>query len=111
MTGFGLRNLGAAKLSAAQVVELRRLYQEEGWTQGRLARHFQVGVGQVGRIVRGEAWVTVTQTSPVRSMESVKETLIRAQADAVRAGVTKREDTGVLAERMPESPLDEEEKE
>lgn len=28
----------------------------EGATQGALARHFQLGIAQVGRIVRGECW-------------------------------------------------------
>ena len=30
---------------------------KEGATQGALARHFQLGIAQVGRIVRGECWM------------------------------------------------------
>lgn len=43
------------KLGLEQVQEMRRLYGE-GVTQGALARHFGMSVGQVGRIVRGESW-------------------------------------------------------
>ena len=43
------------KMSAEKVQEMRRMYGE-GATQGALARHFQIGIAQVGRIVRGECW-------------------------------------------------------
>lgn len=52
---FGQNNTRAGKLTPAIVYELRQRYVE-GWTQGRLAREYQISVGQVGRIVRGEAW-------------------------------------------------------
>jgi len=43
------------KLSAGDVRQMRELYGE-GATQGALARHFGMSIGQVGRIVRGESW-------------------------------------------------------
>lgn len=46
----------SAKLTPEQVVEIRRLYFQEHWTQARLARRFQITIGTVGRIVRGETW-------------------------------------------------------
>ena len=47
---------GAAKLNWQLVREIRRLYAEERWTQSRLSREFAIGISQVGKIVRGEAW-------------------------------------------------------
>ena len=44
------------KMTQEQVQEMRRMYGE-GATQGALARHFQLGIAQVGRIVRGECWL------------------------------------------------------
>jgi len=43
------------KMTAELVQEMRRAYGE-GATQGALARHYQLGIAQVGRIVRGECW-------------------------------------------------------
>lgn len=45
----------AEKMTQEKVQEMRRMYGE-GATQGALARHFQLGIAQVGRIVRGECW-------------------------------------------------------
>lgn len=56
MSKFQEGHLRAAKLTPSDVFEMRRLYADEKWSQGRLARHFGVSVGQVGRIVRGESW-------------------------------------------------------
>lgn len=49
------REKKAQKLNLSLVAEIRKLYGE-GHTQGALARHFGVSVGQIGRIVRGESW-------------------------------------------------------
>lgn len=46
----------AAKITWATVRRIRHLYEEEGWTQGRLSREFGIGTAQVGRIVRYESW-------------------------------------------------------
>ena len=46
---------GARKLTAAQVVEIRRLYAE-GCTQTGLAHQFKVGQAQISRIVLRQRW-------------------------------------------------------
>ena len=48
-------------LTPGQVIEIRRLYGA-GWSQGRLAREFPVGIAQVGKIVRMEAWKHLPET-------------------------------------------------
>jgi hypothetical protein len=55
MTKFSRTNVRAAKTTATAVLRIRELYNA-GWTQGRLSREFHLSVGQIGRIVRGEAW-------------------------------------------------------
>lgn len=55
MSKFGVHNNKSAKLSPTQVLELRQRFRA-GWTQGALARAYQISVGQVGRITRGESW-------------------------------------------------------
>ena len=52
---FNRGHSAAAKLTAQQVLEIRQHYNA-GWTQGRLSREYRVSIGQIGRIVRGEAW-------------------------------------------------------
>jgi hypothetical protein len=53
---FHQGHIHAAKSTPEIIAEIRRLYADEGWTQGQLARHYKYSVGQIGRIVRGEAW-------------------------------------------------------
>lgn len=45
----------AGKLNGEQVLRIRELYGA-GYSQGSLARTFQVTIGTIGRIVRGESW-------------------------------------------------------
>jgi len=52
---FDSGNVKSAKLTWAQVRRMRELYAV-GWTQGKLTREFDVGIAQVGRIVRNESW-------------------------------------------------------
>jgi len=54
MTQFQPGNTKSTKLTNEQVLDIRLKYQDEGWTQAQLARHFGVNVNTVGRIVRGE---------------------------------------------------------
>lgn len=54
----------AAKLTGVQVLRIRELYSV-GYSQGHLAREFQVTIGTIGRIVRGESWQTITQGEEV----------------------------------------------
>jgi len=60
---FEKRNRGARKLSGVQVSDIRRRY-EGGATQSSLSREYQVSVGQIGRIVRGESWQGGTGYTP-----------------------------------------------
>jgi hypothetical protein len=73
-----LRNTKAAKLTATQVAEIRRKYNDEGCTQGELSRIYGVGIGQIGRIVRGEAWATHAPYVP--PLPSAEESLQRVLA-------------------------------
>lgn len=54
----------AAKLTGVQVLRIRELYSV-GYSQGALAREFQVTIGTIGRIVRGESWQAITEGEPV----------------------------------------------
>lgn len=45
-----------AKLSYAKVAEIRRLANEEGWPQQRIAEMFGVGQTTVSRAIRGSTW-------------------------------------------------------
>lgn len=53
-----MRRKPASKLSEAQVAEMRYRYDEEGWTQSKLAQTYEVSIGHVGRIVRRDVWQT-----------------------------------------------------
>jgi hypothetical protein len=46
-----------AKLTVADVIEIRRIYSIGFATQKQLARRYGVGQTHIGRIVRGESWV------------------------------------------------------
>lgn len=63
MTQFRTGNTRAGKVTGEQVLDIRSKYAE-GWSQGRLARHFALSVGQIGRIVRGEAWQELGGDAP-----------------------------------------------
>jgi len=63
---FHVKNSKAAKLTASQVIEIRRLYAESDATQGQIARDFEISAVQVGRILRGESWQQLPATMPTR---------------------------------------------
>jgi DNA-binding transcriptional regulator LsrR (DeoR family) len=69
----------AAKLTPEQVLEIRRLYSEEGWTQSRLSLTFGMSVGQIGRIVRGEQWQGYTQ---IPNEQEIGDRMVREPASA-----------------------------
>lgn len=52
---FTRANVKASKLEPQQVVEIYRR-RAAGETQGALARDFQISIGQIGKICRGEVW-------------------------------------------------------
>lgn len=49
----------AAKLTEADVIEIRRLYRSGGWTHRSLATRFGVCRENVGRIIRNQQWKNV----------------------------------------------------
>lgn len=53
---FRKHNTRSADLTAPEVLEIRRLYHKEGWTQRQLSHQFDVAAVTIGRIVRGESW-------------------------------------------------------
>jgi len=111
---FERKNVKASKLTPTQVMEIKARYGE-GATQGALCREFGVSVGQIGRIVRGESWGSVSgaAVSPQQAAASEAAFLQRMQArdaagPAVKAlaeefaAMPKRE----LMRSPPPSPLD-----
>jgi hypothetical protein len=68
MSKFRKHHTTAAKLTPSQVFEMRKEYVA-GATQGALARKYQVSIGQVGRIVRGEAWIEYSQPEDPSELE------------------------------------------
>lgn len=74
----------AAKLDWDVVEKIRRLYEQDGWTQGRLAREFGIGSAQIGRIVRYESWQQTQQPQQPNmegSIALVQRLLDQAQAE------------------------------
>jgi hypothetical protein len=59
---FGVRN-GMSKLTEAAVLEIRWLYDQEGWKQQRIADRFGITQVQVSAIVRRVAWTHVQDPS------------------------------------------------
>ena len=117
MTEFSRNNVKASKLTPTQVLEIKELYAG-GVTQGALCRRFGMSVGQIGRIVRGESWVSVggQATSPQQALlsEAAFAARLREQASAGE-GVAKlaEEFRGMLTgtavaplRTPPPSPLD-----
>ena len=84
MPRFRRNNIRSAKLRPEQVITLRQEY-EAGATQGELAQRYGLGVGQVGRIVRGEAWNALsTAAAPTAPIYKSPETW-QSEADASMA--------------------------
>jgi predicted XRE-type DNA-binding protein len=52
---------GLAKLTAAKVVEIRRLYATRKYTQRELAEMFGVCQGKIGSVVQGTSWAHITE--------------------------------------------------
>jgi hypothetical protein len=70
-------------LTNEQVLEIRKLYLHEHWTQGRLARHYKRSVGCIGQIVRYETHNTVAivqEAAPVVTAAAIEESAKRMLA-------------------------------
>lgn len=107
MSAFTQQNSKASKLSASEVVEIRRLYLE-GMTQGALCREFGVSIVTIGRIVRGETWQRLPVAEKPLSEGEMKESQARVLAMLAE---DPGESTGLpptSAVRIPPSPLDDE---
>jgi len=50
---------GAMRLTPRDVLEIRRLYREEGMQQKQIARRYGVGCTTIGSVCRMQAWVWV----------------------------------------------------
>lgn len=48
-----------SKLTAAQVIEMRRLHSEEGWGYKRLRKHFGISFGVAQRIISRSSWNSI----------------------------------------------------
>lgn len=57
-----LKESASRKLTQLQVEEIRQ-HAAKGITQGSMARHYGVSIGQIGRIVRGESWSISAQSA------------------------------------------------
>lgn len=75
MTRFRQSNSRAAKITPEHVLAIRRAY-EAGATQGELSRQYRLGVGQIGRIVRGEAWATLPNAAPGERSQAEMDALM-----------------------------------
>ena len=95
-----LKKNSTHKISDQQVRELKKLYAE-GYTQGSLARHFGIGVAQVGRIVRGESRRDVGGAAPSPAeMDRIAQKLMELQAQVNGYG-TREEREGELRRTPP----------
>ena len=80
------------KLTSVEVAEIRQHYGG-GATQGALARHYGVSVGQIGRIVSGESWQAASgerSLSPGEA-DSVLQRLLQVQ-QATDGGAAPKEE-------------------
>lgn len=83
MTKFQKRNTRSAKLDQEQVRMIRRRYGQ-GESQGSLARELGLSIGQIGRIVRGEAWQSVKPEPTDKEIaESAQRLLAQLRADGI----------------------------
>src|ERR1700679_2904618 len=83
MSRFHKGNTRGAKLTATQVYALRQAY-EGGATQGELARAYQLSVGQVARIVRGESWNAYNPPPPAPLSPAEIDAAARASQERMR---------------------------
>ena len=90
MPRFRRHNYRAAKVTPEDVVNIRQAY-EDGATQGELARQYGVGVGTIGRMVRGESWQALpTAAAPTAPRRTDVE--LEADSKAAMAAALARDD-------------------
>jgi len=99
-----MKNTAAAKITPGQVMEVRERYAA-GATQGALAREFQMSVGQIGRIVRGESWSRLPQRMATEEELRLSAQRLMELQERVNAGLEGPLETPKPL--MPEMPLSE----
>lgn len=80
-TKFWMGNSGAAKLTPAQVQEMRQLYDRGLATQRMLCRQYKIGIAQVGKIVRRESWVDLPDLPSGDQLAEAAERAMQVQAE------------------------------
>jgi hypothetical protein len=108
MAKFQGRNSRAAKLTQAQVEEIRRRYSAGEASQGQLAREYFMSVVQIGRIVRNESWIQAAAAAPREAdMDALLERLMNTQQEVT--GVHPRSAADKMAEEIKKAkgPADE----
>lgn len=98
---FSKGNVRAGKLTASQVLELRELYAG-GWSQGRLSRTFGISIGQIGRIVRGEAWQQYAQIAGEKELSAEAH---KAMPQSEMESSLKKLAGMLEGDRQPPSPI------
>jgi len=109
MTKFTRGNEAATKLSNEQVLKLRQRYFEEGWSQGRLSREYQVSINTVGRICRGESRQKVPMPIPEEDHAAIQARLLAIQEEEDRKRLGRLEEAiqkSYTKEVKPEKDLD-----
>jgi hypothetical protein len=91
---FRRGNHYASKLNPEQVFEIRRKYNEEGMTQGMLAREYGMNISTIGNIVRGESWAH-SAIAPPRMLSdeelaalAERSMAVQREVDAQQRGAT-----------------------
>jgi uncharacterized protein YjcR len=65
---YRINNRRHAKVNADAVIDIRKLFAD-GMTQRELAQRYDVAVGTIGRIVRGESWKTLPMIRTEQEIE------------------------------------------
>lgn len=87
---FTIHNQSAGRLTPETVAQIRTLWDAGGVTQGELCRRFGVGVAQIGKIVRREAWVHVKETVTPQMLDAQAEASMQAVQARLAADIDRR---------------------
>lgn len=77
MSKFSSHNSRSAKLTAADVVDIRQRIAD-GETQSSICKDYPISIGQLGRIARNESW-KIASSIPVKDID-IKESQQRLLA-------------------------------
>ena len=103
MSKFVRGNSRAAVLTAEMVREIRHKYTNLNYSQGRLARDYQVNVNTIGRIVRWETWQEVPAEPPPEptpaDTQFMMERILKRLTDGADPTIRAEHDLKNLKER------------